>query len=112
MYILKSVKLQLVFGTEPDTQEEVVDVVPLVSRQLDDLSVLRVLHHCTITCKFLLTPFDNLLLVVLLVDALHRGERLSPVPLLNTDGSARLPLHRPRRSVYRPRTGPYLRYSE
>ena len=33
----------------------------------------------------LLTPFDDLLLVVFLMDALHGRERLTPVTLLDTD---------------------------
>ena len=49
----ESVQLQLVFGAKPNTQEEVVDVLSLVSRQLDDFAILRVLHHCTVTRKLL-----------------------------------------------------------
>lgn len=38
---------------ESHFKEELADVFPLVSLQLDDLTVLRVLNHSPIACKFL-----------------------------------------------------------
>ena len=46
-------QLQLVLGTEPDLEQELIDVVPLVPSQLDDLPVFWVLNHRPIAGKFL-----------------------------------------------------------
>ena len=47
-------QLQLVLGAEADLEEKLVDVVPLVSGELDDLSILWVLDHSSIAGKLLL----------------------------------------------------------
>ena len=44
-------QLQLVLGAEADLEEKLVDVIPLVSSELDDLSVLWVLDHRPIAGK-------------------------------------------------------------
>lgn len=45
--------LNLVFLGQANFDEELGDVGPLVSLELDHLTVLRVVHHCTIASKLL-----------------------------------------------------------
>lgn len=57
----------------------------LVSLQLDDFTILWVVHYCTVAVKFLFANFDKFLEVKLRVDALNRGQGLPPVSLLDPD---------------------------
>lgn len=49
----ESVDFQLLFLGQPNLDQEITDVDPLVSLQLQHLSILGVLHHCTIAGKLL-----------------------------------------------------------
>ena len=51
--MLEAVHLDLVFLGQANFDEELGDVGPLVSLELDHLTVLRVVHHCTIASKLL-----------------------------------------------------------
>ena len=51
--LLEAVHLDLVFLCQANFDEELGDVGPLVSLELDHLTVLRVVHHCTIASKLL-----------------------------------------------------------
>ena len=51
--VLEAVELQLFLCAEPHLEEKVIDVVPLVPRQLNHLSILRVLDNCSIAGKLL-----------------------------------------------------------
>ena len=51
--LLEAVHLDLVFLCQANFDEELRDVGPLVSLELDHLTVLRVVHHCTIASKLL-----------------------------------------------------------
>jgi len=81
----ETVHLDLFFPSEADLFEKLADVLSLVSLQLDDLSVLWVLYHRTVTRKLLLGVLDNFLEVKLGGDSLDGGESLAAVTLLNTD---------------------------
>ena len=52
-FLLEAVHLQLLLLSEAHLDEEVTDVVPLVSLQLDHLPILRVLHNSAIAGKLL-----------------------------------------------------------
>jgi len=80
---LEAVHLQLLLLHDVYLQEELADVFPLVSLQLDHLPVLRVLNHSAIAGKFLFEGLHQLLLVVIMCDTLHSGKGFPPVPLLN-----------------------------
>ena len=75
--------LELVRLGQVDLGEEGANVVPLVALQLDHLAILWMLHHCAVAGEFLFTSFDNLLLIVIVADALHRGEGFSSASLLD-----------------------------
>lgn len=49
----ESVDFQLLFLGQPNLDQEITDVDPLVSLQLQHLSILGVLHHRTIAGKLL-----------------------------------------------------------
>lgn len=58
---LKTVHLQLVRLREPGFRQKLADILPLVTLQLQNLAVLRVLNYSAIACEFLLTcPHDFL----------------------------------------------------
>lgn len=65
-------ELDLVFPRETGPGEEEADLVALVTLELDDLAVLRVLHYRTIARKVLFTEFYNFLLVKFCSDSLYR----------------------------------------
>ena len=70
---------------EPAADEQLADVLPLLTLKLQDLAILRVIHHGAVTCKLLLGHLDDLLEVVLVTQSLHRGQGLPAVPLLDPD---------------------------
>jgi hypothetical protein len=59
--LLKTVDLDLLLLDDANFDEEVTDVVTLVTLQLDDLTVLGVLHYSTIARKLLFADSDNFL---------------------------------------------------
>ena len=77
--------LDLVLPGQPNLLEELADVLPLVSLELNDLSVLRMFHYGSIAGKFLLDNFDDLLEVEFRRHSLHSCQRFSTVTLLNTN---------------------------
>lgn len=58
---LEAMHLDLVVASQSHLFEELADVLPLVALQLDNLSVLRMLHHGSIASELLLRNFDDLL---------------------------------------------------
>lgn len=46
--------LDLVFLCQSNFDEKLGDVGPLVSLKLDHFTIFRMVHHCSIACKFLL----------------------------------------------------------
>lgn len=75
--------LKLFLLDNANLQEKLANVLPLVTLKLNNLTVLGMFNHSTITGKFLLERLHELLLVIVIRDALDRGERLSAVALLD-----------------------------
>lgn len=75
--------LKLLLLDNANLQEKLANVFPLVTLKLNDLAVLGMLNHSTITGKFLFEGLHKLLLVIVVRDALDRGERLPAVSLLD-----------------------------
>jgi len=65
--------------------QEVLNILALVSLQLDHLSHLSVCDDGAIAGKLLLDDFENLLLVELLGQSLDGGQSLTTITLLNTN---------------------------
>jgi len=63
--LLEAVDLDLLRVHQSNLGKELADVLPLVSLQLEHLSVLSMLHYRTIAGKLLLTGTNNLLQVIL-----------------------------------------------
>lgn len=49
----KAVNLNLIFLSKFDTNQEFTNVLPLVSLQLNNLTILAVVHYCPVACKLL-----------------------------------------------------------
>lgn len=75
--------LKLFLLNNANLQKKLANVLPLVALKLNHLSVLRVFDHSTITGEFLLEGLHELLLVIVVRDALHGGQRLAAVALLD-----------------------------
>lgn len=58
---LETVHLQLVRLREPGFRQKLADILPLVTLQLQNLAVLRMLNYSAIACEFLLTCPHNFL---------------------------------------------------
>ena len=82
---LETVNLELVLLHQTAADEQLADVLPLIALKLQNLSILRVIHHGPVTGKLLLGHLDDLLEVVLVTQALHSGQGLPAVPLLDPD---------------------------
>jgi len=65
--------------------QEFLHILALVALELDHLAHLRVVDDGAIAGEFLLDHFENLLLVELFGQALHRGQGLATIALLDTD---------------------------
>lgn len=83
-FILESVNLQLLLLDDANLQKKLANVLPLVALKLNDLSVLRVFNHSPITGEFLFESFHKFLFVIIVRNALHSGQRLPAVPLLDS----------------------------
>lgn len=83
-FILESVNLQLLFLDDANLQKKLANVLSLVTLKLNNLSVLRMFNHSTITGKFLFEGFHKFLFVIIVRNALHSGQRLPAVPLLDS----------------------------
>lgn len=76
--------LQLLLLHNVDLLQKLTDILPLVSLWLNHLSLLRVLVHCPNAGKFLFEGFHNAsFFIIIISDALHCGQRLAAVSLLN-----------------------------
>ena len=64
-------------------RQKVLDILALVALELDDLAHFQVGDNGAIAGKLLLDDFENLLLVKLLGQALHRGQGLAAIALLD-----------------------------
>lgn len=82
---LEAVHLKLLGLGNSDPRQELAYVVALVSLQLHDLAVLRVLNHSAIAGKLLFAGPHDFLLVIVVRYALHCREGLSTVALLDTN---------------------------
>lgn len=65
--------------------EELLNVLSLVSLKLNDLTHLGVVHDSAIAGELLLDDLEDLLLVKLLGETLDGGQGLASIALLNTD---------------------------
>ena len=65
--------------------EELLHILTLVTLQLNHLAHLGVVDNGAIAGEFLLDHLEDLLLVELLRQALHRGQGLAAIALLDTD---------------------------
>ena len=61
--------------------QEILDILALISLELDDLTHLGVCDYGSITGEFLLDDLEDLLLVKLLGQTLHGGQRLASIAL-------------------------------
>lgn len=77
--------LELIRFGDLDFSQELDNVVPLVSLELNHFSILRMLDNSSVTGKFLLACLDNFLLVIGIGNALNSSQRLPTTPLLDTD---------------------------
>eukprot|EP00914_Ancora_sagittata_P023624 GHVO01046648.1.p1 GENE.GHVO01046648.1~~GHVO01046648.1.p1 ORF type:complete len:147 (+),score=15.76 GHVO01046648.1:94-534(+) len=82
---LEAVHLDRLSGGKADSLQEITDVLTLVSLQLDDLSILRVLYDCSIASEFLLSNLDDLFQVKFGFYTLHGGEGFATIALLDAD---------------------------
>lgn len=69
--MLETMNFQLFFLDNANLQEELANVLPLVTLQLDNFTVFRMLNHSTITSKFLFESFHKFLLVIIICNALN-----------------------------------------
>ena len=81
----KTMNLDLVLPDKASLNEEVGDVLTLVALELDDLAKLLVLHHGSVAAELLLEVLEDLLVAELLLQPLHCGQTLLPIPLLNSN---------------------------
>jgi len=65
--------------------QEVLNLNPLVTLELNDLASLLILDEGTVASEFLLESLEKLLGVVFLGETLQGGQCLAAVSLLNTD---------------------------
>lgn len=82
---LEAVHLQLLGFNETRLREPLANILALVSLKLQHLAVLGMLHNRAVARELLLACPDNLLQVIFRGEALHRRQRLPPVPLLDPD---------------------------
>lgn len=61
--------------------QEVLDILALISLELDDFTHLGVCDYGSIACELLLDDLEDLLLVELLRQTLHGGQRLASIAL-------------------------------
>jgi len=79
------VHLELVLFGDPDPSQEQADIIPLIALQLNHLAVLDVLDDRAVAGELLLERFDEFLEVELFSDALHCGQCLAAIALLDAD---------------------------
>eukprot|EP00252_Welwitschia_mirabilis_P021016 TRINITY_DN5279_c0_g1_i1.p1 TRINITY_DN5279_c0_g1~~TRINITY_DN5279_c0_g1_i1.p1 ORF type:complete len:129 (-),score=0.06 TRINITY_DN5279_c0_g1_i1:214-600(-) len=79
---LKSVNLDSIFLHQSRIDEELRNVFTLIALELNDLSKFNVFNDGTITAEFLFKVFENLVIIVVLMEALHRRQTLPSVALL------------------------------
>ena len=77
--------LNRIFSADTLLCQESGRVVSLVSLKLDDLAELVVLNDGAVACELLLEGLDDFLEVDLGVNALHGGQALAAVSLLDAD---------------------------
>lgn len=63
--------------------QELLNILTLISLQLNHLSHLRVIDDSAIACEFLLDHLQDLLLIELLRKTLNCGQGLATIALLN-----------------------------
>lgn len=64
-------------------QKKLANALPLVTLKLSNLSVLGMVNHTSITGRFLPESFHKFLFVIIVRNALHSGQRLPAVALLD-----------------------------
>lgn len=84
IHISETMDLQLFFLHNANFHKKLTDVLPLVTLKLNNLTVLWMLNHSTITGKFLLKSFYKFFFVVIICNTLYSGQSLSAVSLLNS----------------------------
>jgi len=75
--------LDLVLPDKASLDQEVRDVLALVTLELNYLAKLLVLHHIPVAAELFLEVLEDLLVAELLLQALHCGQTLLPIPLLD-----------------------------
>jgi len=63
--------------------EEIRDVLPLITLELNDLSKFWVLDHCTIAAELFLEIFEDLAVAELLLQSLDGSQALATITLLD-----------------------------
>jgi len=82
---LESVDLHQQFLCNSFFNQEIRDLLSLITLKLNYLSKLWVIYKCPVATEFLLKSFQDFFIVKLRRESLNRCERLPPVTLLNSD---------------------------
>nr|ACU13196.1 unknown [Glycine max] len=77
--------LDLVLPNKASMNEEVRNVLALITLELDNLAKLLVMHNIAIAAELFLEVFEDLLVAELFLQPLHCGQTLLPIPLLYAD---------------------------
>ena len=77
--------LDLVLPNKASLNEEVRNVLALITLKLDNLSKLLVMHNIAIAAELFLQVFQDLLIAELFPQPLHCRQTLLPIPLLYAD---------------------------
>lgn len=80
---LETVHLQLIGLGNANFGQKLANVVALIALQLNHFTILGVIDHGAVTGKLLFACFHNFLFIEIVGDALHGGQRLATVTLLN-----------------------------
>ena len=76
--------LDLVLPNKASMNEEVRNVLALITLELDNLAKLLVMHNIAIAAELFLEVFEDLGIAVLFLKALDSGQAFSTITLLNT----------------------------
>jgi hypothetical protein len=79
------VNLELVRFCQVDFGQKCADIVPLISLQLNNFTILGMVNNSSVTGKLLLASLDYFSLVVIITDSLDGSQHFSTATLLDSD---------------------------
>ncbi len=75
--------LDLILPHKSNLNQELRNVLTLITLELDYLAKLLILHNIPVATELFLEVLENLLVAELLLQPLNRSQALLPIPLLN-----------------------------